>query len=102
MDKVWLTCCALHNWLLDIDGLDKDWDGRNVLPVSGKASLDSWILTDCLPMWYNLPLHHISSLVISIRREWDLERILMMAKRSTPEILTRGTQKRRCKTGGES
>jgi hypothetical protein len=30
VDKVWLTCCALHNWLLDIDGLDKDWDGRNV------------------------------------------------------------------------
>ena len=23
---MWLTCCALHNLLLDIDGLDKDWD----------------------------------------------------------------------------
>ena len=30
VDKVWLTCCAFHIWLLDIDGLDKDWDGRNV------------------------------------------------------------------------
>ena len=19
-DKIWLTCCALHNWLLEIDG----------------------------------------------------------------------------------
>jgi hypothetical protein len=25
-DKVWLTCCALHNWLLEIDGLDEHWD----------------------------------------------------------------------------
>ena len=25
-DKVFLTCCALHNKLLDIDGLDKQWE----------------------------------------------------------------------------
>ena len=25
-DKVWLTCCALHNFLLDIDGYDKMWE----------------------------------------------------------------------------
>ena len=25
-DKVFLTCCALHNWLLTIDGLDKQWE----------------------------------------------------------------------------
>ncbi|KAL7545726.1 hypothetical protein ACHAWF_014021 [Thalassiosira exigua] len=25
VDKIWLTCCALHNWLLDIDGLDEVW-----------------------------------------------------------------------------
>jgi hypothetical protein len=24
-DKVWLTCCALHNYLLEVDGLDKYW-----------------------------------------------------------------------------
>ena len=24
-DKVWMTCCALHNWLLEVDGLDKKW-----------------------------------------------------------------------------
>jgi hypothetical protein len=22
VDDVWLTCCALHNWLLDIDDLN--------------------------------------------------------------------------------
>ena len=27
-DNVWLTCCALHNWLLDIDGLSLPWDGE--------------------------------------------------------------------------
>jgi DDE superfamily endonuclease len=24
-DDIWHTCCALHNWLLDIDGLDAQW-----------------------------------------------------------------------------
>ena len=24
-DKVWKTCCALHNWLLDVDGYDVRW-----------------------------------------------------------------------------
>lgn len=26
-DKIWLTCCALHNCLLEADGLD-DWEGE--------------------------------------------------------------------------
>ena len=25
-DRTWLTCCALHNMLLEIDGLHKDWE----------------------------------------------------------------------------
>jgi hypothetical protein len=24
--KIWLTCCALHNWLLEVDGLNEPWD----------------------------------------------------------------------------
>ena len=37
VDEIWLTCCALHNWLLDIDRisgqwndgvLDSNWDGE--------------------------------------------------------------------------
>jgi hypothetical protein len=27
VDRIWLTCCALHNWLLEIDGLSKTWVG---------------------------------------------------------------------------
>ena len=25
VDRVWKTCCALHNWLLEIDGLTEGW-----------------------------------------------------------------------------
>ena len=25
-DQIWLTCCALHNWLLTEDGLNKQWE----------------------------------------------------------------------------
>ncbi len=28
VDKVWLTCCTLHNWLLEEDGNgDEEWTG---------------------------------------------------------------------------
>ncbi len=30
VDRIWLTCCALHNMLLEVDGLDAPWDGINV------------------------------------------------------------------------
>jgi hypothetical protein len=26
-NNIWMTCCALHNWLLEIDGLDGEWEG---------------------------------------------------------------------------
>jgi len=26
VDRTWLTCCALHNWLLEHDGLDERWE----------------------------------------------------------------------------
>lgn len=25
-DKIFHTCCALHNWLLESDGIDDDWE----------------------------------------------------------------------------
>jgi hypothetical protein len=27
-DKIWKTCCALHNMLLEVDGLDVEWNGE--------------------------------------------------------------------------
>jgi hypothetical protein len=26
-NNMWKICCALHNWLLAIDGLDREWEG---------------------------------------------------------------------------
>ena len=38
VDKIWLTCCALHNWLLDIDVLDEEWtDGVPTSTWTGAA-----------------------------------------------------------------
>jgi len=45
-DKIWLTCCALHNLLLEVDGLDErwqhgvesDWEGELGEHNSGDAS----------------------------------------------------------------
>jgi hypothetical protein len=28
VDKIWKTCCAFHNMLLEIDGLDSEWEGE--------------------------------------------------------------------------
>jgi len=28
-DKIWLTCCALHNFLLEEDGLEMNWDSSD-------------------------------------------------------------------------
>jgi hypothetical protein len=33
VDNIWLTCCMLHNWLLEIDGLNAEWSGVS-MPVS--------------------------------------------------------------------
>ena len=30
-DKIWKTCCALHNMLLEVDGITGEWDGVNGL-----------------------------------------------------------------------
>ena len=32
VDDIWRSCCALHNWLLDIDGLSGEW--KNGVPLS--------------------------------------------------------------------
>jgi hypothetical protein len=33
VDSIWFTCCALHSWLLELDGLTNKWVGgvRNVV-----------------------------------------------------------------------
>jgi hypothetical protein len=34
-DRIWLTCCALHNFLLEEDGLDLNWDGNLEMELFG-------------------------------------------------------------------
>ncbi len=34
VDYIWLTCCALHNWFLDIDGMNEIWVGGVCTVVS--------------------------------------------------------------------
>ena len=36
VDDVWLTCCALHNMLLNIDGLDVKWNEGFKSPYEGE------------------------------------------------------------------
>ena len=33
VDNIWFTRCVLHNWLLEIDGLNADWSGVS-MPVN--------------------------------------------------------------------
>ena len=45
-DQMWLTCCALHNFLLVEDGLDETWDASNYLTREGghdQADINSFI-----------------------------------------------------------
>ena len=43
-DKLWLTCCALHNKLLEIDGLSEQW--MNGIPSDWETEVDDY---DSLP-----------------------------------------------------
>ncbi len=27
-DKIWRRCCALHIMLIEVDGLDEEWEGN--------------------------------------------------------------------------
>ncbi len=46
VDRVWLTCCALHNWLLEVDGLDQPWDGVNATTTEWESDLGQLDDTD--------------------------------------------------------
>jgi hypothetical protein len=53
-DKIWKTCCALHSWLFEVDGLDREWDGHismhnvrdvlNHIPFALKCLHEGWDL----------------------------------------------------------
>ena len=51
-NKIWLTCCVLHNFLLDEDGLDDNWDGidqmngfeNGCISLVMKLTSQAWVL----------------------------------------------------------
>ena len=47
VDKIWLTCCALHNMLLEEDGLDQPWDGITVPTSEWETELGNLEPEDC-------------------------------------------------------
>ena len=51
-DKMWLTCCALHNLLLDVDGLDKNWNNS---PTSDWERFYSQNRGDDYNLWLETP-----------------------------------------------
>ncbi len=40
-DKVWMTCCALRNWLLEVDGLDAKWKNGAASEWEGELGMHS-------------------------------------------------------------
>ena len=38
-DKIFLTCCALHNWLLEIDGLNDRWENGVGFPSDWQGEI---------------------------------------------------------------
>jgi hypothetical protein len=57
-DKIFLTCCAIHNWLLDVDGLDKQWEDG--VPSDWEGQLGCHDLTDTV-QYIPDPLRRIMS-----------------------------------------
>jgi len=53
VDCIWLTCCALHNWLLEVDGLSETWVGGTLNLTSDwegeMGSLDFDGVKDAVP-----------------------------------------------------
>jgi hypothetical protein len=53
-DKIWLTCCVLHNMLLDVDSLDEHWSAG--IPSDWAGDLgrfdgdDTYLATNLIPM----------------------------------------------------
>ena len=39
VDNIWKTCCAFHNWLLDIDGLNAEWENGIPSDFEGELGL---------------------------------------------------------------
>jgi hypothetical protein len=55
-DKIWKTCCALHNLLLDVDGLDDQWE--NGVPSDWEGELGDH---DDIDVLHQFPLQRLNN-----------------------------------------
>ncbi len=39
VDNIWLTCCVLHNWLLEIDVLNAEWSEVSMPVIDWEGDL---------------------------------------------------------------
>ena len=77
-DEIFLTCCFWHNWLLEIDGLDKKWENEflligNAVMATRTTALQLLVLlqADVLVHSYAFDTQHIHA--ITICWEWVQE-----------------------------
>jgi len=68
-DKIWETCCALHNWLLEHDGLDKHWTEGVALDYEGDMGLRDPEDVDPTETVVSMPIRCL--LNPSARRKYD-------------------------------
>jgi hypothetical protein len=92
-DRIWLTCCALHNWLLEIDGLDKKWEDG--VPSDWEGELGQHESSDLRR--YADPVRRLNSPVAA--RTYDMSGIGVGDDRARPEnpqqeLVTHASQRR--------
>ena len=63
-DKIFLTCCALHNWLLLEDGLDSAWEDGVQSDWEGQLGLNNVQDVE----------YHIPDAVLSLMTRGEMQR----------------------------
>ena len=73
VDDVWFTCCALHNMLLNIDGLDVKWNQGLKSPYEGELGLhEVGLVEQHVPV--SLIFARVNGVIVS-PREFDETRL---------------------------
>ena len=76
VDDVWFTCCALHNMLLNIDGLDIKWKDGVKSPFEGEMG------------WHEIGLveQHVQVPVVFSRANGEIQNIRQFDESMTQEL----------------
>ena len=66
-DRIWLTCCALHNLLLDADGLAREWE--NGVPSDWEGEMGEHNSSDVSKFAPNFAVRRLNN--PQLRRNYD-------------------------------